>query len=124
MVAKRAGMGGVKAAIPRDNRAASAFLSSCKYTIDAMSPTRVDPTAEEVRCHIARRQTRRKHLLKLAALRGKCRANTVTRFFPRCGTRNAKPHWPSVVKAKRHASLQSAPALRVIPCRFFPTVSD
>ena len=49
MVARKAGMGGALLTGLRkeDNADALSFFTACKYGIDPMSPSKIDPTAEE-----------------------------------------------------------------------------
>lgn len=45
MLAKKAGMGGIMTPVLRSNAPGMAFFEACKYTIDNISPSLMDPTA-------------------------------------------------------------------------------
>ena len=47
MVARKAGMGGATLTLKKDNTDALSFFNACKYTIDPLSPSKVDPTSED-----------------------------------------------------------------------------
>ena len=47
MIARKAGMSGVMLTCQRANASAQAFYTSCKYAVDAISPGKCDPSAEE-----------------------------------------------------------------------------
>eukprot|EP01052_Picozoa_sp_SAG31_P031579 SAG31_NODE_3361_length_4364_cov_3.184291_4_plen_89_part_00 len=47
MIAKKANMGGVMLTCQRTNEAAAEFYKACKYTLDEISPSKVDPYAGE-----------------------------------------------------------------------------
>lgn len=47
MISKKAGFGGVMLTCQRANSNAAAFYTACKYTMDAISPLNVDPTAAD-----------------------------------------------------------------------------
>jgi GNAT superfamily N-acetyltransferase len=47
MVARKAGMAGATLTLKRDNADALSFFAACKYTIDPLSPSKVDPTSED-----------------------------------------------------------------------------
>jgi len=47
MIARKAGMGGATLTLKKDNAPALGFFNACKYTVDPLSPSKVDPTSEE-----------------------------------------------------------------------------
>lgn len=47
MVARKAGMGGATLTLKKDNADALSFFAACKYTIDPLSPSKIDPTSED-----------------------------------------------------------------------------
>ena len=47
MVARKAAMGGASLVLKKDNADALSFFAACKYTIDPLSPSKIDPTSED-----------------------------------------------------------------------------